>query len=64
MKIKADGLEGYKAITARTDITGVPYETIADLKDVQQLDAYDNDKAMALIASESGVMELKTIALP
>jgi hypothetical protein len=64
MKVKGEGLETYQAITAQTDITGVPYETIADLKGVQQLDAYDDNHAMLLIAGDGGAMELKTIALP
>ncbi len=64
MKVKGDGLETYKAITAQTDVAGVPYETIADLKGVQQLDAYDDEKAMLLVTAEGGAMELKTIALP
>ncbi|MGH9672454.1 MAG: hypothetical protein ACRD44_04685 [Bryobacteraceae bacterium] len=65
MKLKADGLEGFPPITARVpELAGVPYETIADLKGVQQLDAWDADKALALITSDTGAMELKTIPLP
>ena len=38
MKITTENLESYEAITERTDIRGVPYETIDYLKGVQQLD--------------------------
>ncbi|HEY1340602.1 MAG TPA: hypothetical protein VGF59_23985, partial [Bryobacteraceae bacterium] len=39
MKLPADGLESFEGITSRiADKSGVPYETIADLKGVQQLD--------------------------
>ncbi len=32
MKLQADNLESYKPITAQTEVTGVPYETIAKLE--------------------------------
>jgi hypothetical protein len=50
MKLSADNLDTYKPITAHTEITGVPYETIADLKDVQQLDKFDDSNALVLSA--------------
>jgi hypothetical protein len=61
MKLQADNLESYAPIDAPTvvDVAGVPYETIADLRDVTQLAQVDG--ASALILSGSN---LQTIALP
>jgi hypothetical protein len=63
MKLPADNLEKYNAITAHTEITGVPYETIADLKGVQQLDKLDDSKALVLV-NTNGSLDLRTVALP
>src|SRR5438552_298479 len=63
MKLAADGLDGYKPILAQTEVTGVPYETIAGLKGVQQLDKLDDGNALMLIDNE-GSLDLRTIALP
>jgi hypothetical protein len=64
MKISVDQIEKYESITKRTEITGVPYETIASLKGVEQLDLYDSKNALMLIKGEGGSLDLKTIALP
>jgi len=63
MKLPAEGLDGYKPIMAQTEVTGVPYETIANLKGVQQLDKLDDGNALMLIDNE-GSLDLRTIALP
>jgi hypothetical protein len=63
MKLAADHLETYQPITAHTEITGVPYETIADLKGVQQLDKFDDANAVVLIGSGAS-MDLRTVPLP
>jgi hypothetical protein len=63
MKLRADSLEEYKAISAQTEITGVPYETIASLKGVQRLDKFDDTNALLLMDNE-GSLDLHTIALP
>jgi hypothetical protein len=63
MKLATDKLEGYKAITAQTEVTGVPYETIATLKGVQQLDKYDESNAM-ILAGDGGKLDLRSIPLP
>jgi len=63
MKLPADGLDGYKPILAQTEVTGVPYETIAGLKGVQQLDKLDDANALMLIDNE-GSLDLRTVALP
>ena len=49
MKLTADHLEGYQPITKQTEVTGVPYETIAGLKGVQHLDKYDDANALVLM---------------
>ena len=64
MKITAENLGSYEGITERTDIRGVPYETIDHLKGVQQLDRWDETNALILVRSDSGSLDLKTIALP
>ena len=64
MKMSAEGLEGYDAIKAKTDVTGVPYETLAELQGVQQLDSYNEELAIILTQDDGGALNLKTIALP
>lgn len=63
MKLPTANLETYPGITAQTEKQGVPYETIADLKGVQQLDKYDDANAV-LLTDASGSLDLRTIALP
>jgi hypothetical protein len=63
MKLNAENLESYKPITAHTEATGVPYETIAALKDVQRLKKYDDGTAL-LLQGTAGSMDLRTVALP
>jgi hypothetical protein len=63
MKLPADNLESYSPITKQTEATGVPYETIADLKGVQQLDKFDDSKAVVLMGSGPS-LDLRTIPLP
>jgi len=65
MKIKADKLEGYSAITERVaGIAGVPYETIAALTGVDQMDKWDDSTALVLVKNAGGSHDLKSIALP
>jgi hypothetical protein len=63
MKLQADKLQSYDSITAPTEIKGVPYETIAGLKGVQQLEKYDEKNAL-ILTDGSGTLDLITIALP
>jgi hypothetical protein len=63
MKLTADHLESYKPITTHTEITGVPYETIASLKGVQQLEKFDDSKALVLMG-EGASLDLVTVPLP
>ena len=59
MKLTADHLDSYKPIVAHTEITGVPYETVASLKGVTQLDKFDDSNALVLMGSD-----LRTVPLP
>jgi hypothetical protein len=77
MKLDADNLQNYQPITPPrvTDVAGVPYTTISDLKDVQQLAQLDSSDAVILTGKPGpgpawapgpspGPMNLQTIALP
>ena len=48
-------------ITKQTEVTGVPYETIADLKGVQQLDKFDDSNALVLMG-DAASLDLRTRA--
>jgi hypothetical protein len=63
MKLAANNLGSYKALTTPSDIAGVPYQTIASLTGVEQLDKFDDARAIVL-ARVGGSVELRTIALP
>jgi hypothetical protein len=63
MKLTADRLETYSPITKQTEITGVPYETIASLKGVQHLDKFDDTNALVLMG-EGASLDLRTVPLP
>ena len=64
MKFSADGLETYKPITQSVaDKAGVPYETVASLTGVVQMDQFDAQRAVILEKTASG-LDLRTIALP
>ena len=80
MKLKADNLESYEKIDSPTvpnppsNIAGVPYDTLQDLKGVQHIARLDDGNALLLIGkftgqpwapgAPEGPVNLKTIALP
>lgn len=65
MKISTDGIERQEGITQPIRGTaGQPYETLAQLKDVVQLDRLNSHSAVALIEQEDGSIDLQTIPLP
>ena len=75
LKLKADRLEGYAPIDSPTvtDVAGVPFDRISDIKNVQHITSVDGTSAMALISAPAdagargpakGPMTLQTIALP
>ena len=65
MKITTDNIGKVEAITQRiSDKSGLTYETLDQLKGVQQLDRLDKDNVLLLVRAESGGMSLQTIPLP
>jgi hypothetical protein len=77
VKLKADSLETYPAIDSptKTDVAGVPYEKIGDLRNVQHLAQLDASDAVILTGKPGpgpawnpgpsvGPMNLQTIPLP
>lgn len=66
MKITADGFAAAEAITARPkgETAGVPYETVKELKGVQQMDKLDDTHAVILVKADDGSLNLSTIVLP
>jgi hypothetical protein len=80
MKLKADKLDGYEAIDSPTipnpptNIAGVPYDTLSDLKGVQHVTRLDDKDALLLIGTftgrpaapgpPTGPINLQTIELP
>jgi hypothetical protein len=64
MKLATSSLGTQAGITERVGGTaGVPYETIATLTNVTQLDKF-NDQQALILQNNSGSMDLKTVALP
>jgi hypothetical protein len=63
MKLPADNLETFQPITKQTEPAGVPFETIASLKGVQQLDKFDDTNALVLMGSGAS-LDLRTVPLP
>src|SRR5437016_3022864 len=64
MKLPANGLDKYRAITQPiSEQEGVPYETLAEFKGVEQLDKLDDANALMLI-NDGGSMDLRTVPLP
>ncbi|MBC7854991.1 MAG: hypothetical protein IAF94_16285 [Pirellulaceae bacterium] len=64
MKVSTDGIEKQAGITERVSGTaGVKYDTVAELKGVEQLDKLDDKHAVLLVKAEGG-LNLQTIALP
>jgi len=65
MRIPADGLDKFESINKPVaDKQGVPYDTLAELKGVEQLARFDETRAVMLVKADNGSMELKTLALP
>jgi hypothetical protein len=67
MKITTENIDGVKAINEPVGgggTAGLPYDTIDDLAGVLQLDRLNDSHAVALIQSESGTEDLRTVELP
>jgi hypothetical protein len=76
MKLKADNLESYPGIESptKTDVAGVPYDTMSDIQNVQHLAQLDDSDAVIITGKTTGQpwapgppagpINLQTIALP
>ncbi|HWB08434.1 MAG TPA: hypothetical protein VG826_04390 [Pirellulales bacterium] len=65
MKVAAEQLGDADGITSPVpDKAGVGYETIENLKNVQQLDKLNDKEAIVLIEASPGVINLQTVPLP
>ncbi len=65
MKIGTGKIAEAGSITSRVaDKEGLPYETIADWTNIEQLDQYDATSALVLRRNESGAMNLEALPLP
>jgi hypothetical protein len=66
MKIPTDTFASAAAITTpvKTETGGVPFETVASLTGVEQLDALDATRALVLVRSASKGLDLRAVALP
>ncbi len=62
-KLDVAHLDTYKAITAPSDVAGVPFESLSDWKGVRHLQAYD-EKTVLVLSDNNGGLDLKTVALP
>jgi hypothetical protein len=65
MKITTENIDQIEGITKPvSQKAGLPYETISALKGVQHLDLLDKENALLLVRSDSGSLNLESIALP
>jgi hypothetical protein len=66
MKIPTGGIAGAEGIVepVKTERQGLPYETIAALKGIMQLDRLDDSRAIVLSRADDGSLNLQAIALP
>ncbi|PYI85818.1 MAG: hypothetical protein DME26_10170 [Verrucomicrobia bacterium] len=65
MKISTDQIENMESITARvSDKKGLPYETIKDWTNVEQLDRLDARHALVLRRGEGDLLNLESLDLP
>ena len=65
MKVPTSPFGKATAITTQIpDTAGVPFETIASMKGVQQLDLLDPSHALLLVQATGGALNLEAVALP
>ncbi len=67
MKVDVEKIDQTQGITSHVTgggTAGLPYETIKELKGVNQLDRLDKDHALVLLQSDTGALALKSIQLP
>lgn len=64
MKMAIEKIDTYEGITAQVERSGLPYETLTEMKGVEQLDRLDEANALIAVRTEAGALDLKTIPLP
>ncbi len=65
MKISTEGLDEAASIGNQiADTAGMPYDKIAELKGVVQLDALDKENALVVVQQPGGSLNLETVPLP
>ena len=67
MKIATDGFASQEGITepvSRGGTAGVGYETVANMKGIEQLDLLDSEHTMVLARTDEGTLNLEKVALP
>ena len=66
MKIPTDGFASAAPITqpVKSETGGVPYETVAAMKGIEQLDLLDAGRTIVLARAEGGALNLSAVALP
>ena len=65
MKVNVETIDKIEGISSRVNGTaGLPYDTIANLKGVMQLDKLDKERALVLVQSDGGGLSLQAIQLP
>jgi len=65
MKVPTSPFGKAAAISTQiSETAGVPFETIASMKGVQQLDLLDPTHALLLVQSKRGALNLEAVALP
>lgn len=63
LKLSADHLEKYKAITAPSDVAGMPFQPLKNLTGVKHLTSLDEGNAL-ILSESNGSMDLRSIPLP
>jgi hypothetical protein len=64
LKVSAENLDRYEAITEPKQIAGVPYKRIATLRGVRRLTTLDDTHALILADGENGSLDLRSVPLP
>ncbi len=65
MKITTDNIDKIQGITEQISNTaGLTYETIGGLQGVVQLDKLNGENALLLVQTDTGALNLQTVALP
>lgn len=67
MKVSTDGVAAASAINEPVrggGTQGVPYETVADWKGIEQLDSLDAERVVVVRRGEKGTLDVETLALP